>query len=202
MKIPRFSIDDYNSDNIKLANLFKKYDLIDKTIFFIECFSGETQQQIKELSKLGFTIGSHTMTHAFLNEVEKEQAFWEINASKKIIEELTGKPCEAFCFPRGRYDDKIIKMVKDAGYKWARTTKLEHGKTPFERAGVHLSYARSEYEGKDPFEVAKESNLGHYWLHYFEVERYYLFDKLESFLAWYKKGGQVAKKVSGSKVRL
>ena len=196
MGIPTFSIDDYHEKNLELANLFLKYGLEKETIFFIECLKEGAQEQIKELSKLGFFVGSHTMTHAFLNEVSKEQAFWEINASKKIIEGLTGKECHSLCYPRGRYDDDIIKMVKDAGYKWARTTKLKHGKTPFEMAGIHLSFDRSEYEGENPFEVAKKSDLGHYWGHFFEFSRGTKMRELEEFLKY--KGGKGVKKVPGS----
>lgn len=186
--IPVFSIDDYHSDNLRLAELFLKYGLEKETIFFIECADGDAQAQIEYLSELGFQIGSHTMTHAHLTKVDKEQVLWEITSSKKIIEGLTHKTCEAFCFPRGRYDDKIIKMLKDAGYKWARTIELTT-KGPYQIAGVHLSYPRKEYNGKDPFEVAKESDLNHFWLHCFEILKFGKMVELEKFLKWYKQGG-------------
>ena len=180
------SIDDYHKDNIKLARMIKRYGFVKNTIFFIECGGWETQKQIKELSKMGFEIGSHTLNHTFLTEVPEEEALIEIEASKLTIESLTGRECEAFCYPRGRYNKRIIKMVKNAGYKWARTTKLDD-RGQFERAGVHLSYPRKEYDGKDPFDVARESKLGHYWGHVSELLKFNKMKEFEDFLRWLKK---------------
>ena len=184
MKIPKLSIDDYHSLNPILASLIEKYGLQEKTIWFIDLKEYDSREQIRSFSQRGFQIGSHTMTHAFVNHIPKEQAKWEIEESKKVIEELTGKECEAFCYPRGRYNKETIEMIKNAGYKWARTTKLEDGKTEFEISGLHLSYPRSEYEGKDPFSMVKDYE--HYWAHYKELQQFELMDKFEKLLKWLK----------------
>jgi len=180
-------IDDYSENNYKVAGLLAKYGLIDKSIFFIDFRDGNAGAQIKILSDFGFDIGSHTITHSHLTKISNEQIEWELKQSKEAIEEITGKECEAFVYPRGYYTPEIIEMVKNSGYKWARTTLLQDGKTEFEKGGNHLSYPRSEYGGIDPFEWAKTSTLNHYWLHAFEVERYNLMDKLEEFLKWLTK---------------
>lgn len=178
------SIDDYNLDNFKIAKLLLKYDLEEETIFFID-FRLDAELQIKWLSDLGFEIGSHTINHSFLNEISKGQAKFEIMSSKDKIEEITGKECKWFCYPRGRYSKEILKLVKEAGYKFARTTKLTDGKTNFEKAGNHLSFERKEYGGIDPFEWAYKSKLNHYWLHAKELlERGWL-GRFEQFLKWY-----------------
>lgn len=135
---------------------------------------------------MGFKIGGHTMTHRYLTRVNKEDARWEIEGCKKVIEQITGKKVDWFCYPRGYYSKKIIRMIKRAGYKYARTVKFEDG-TNYEKAGIHLTYPREEYKGKDPFEVAKSSKLNHFWGHCFEIQRYNLWSKFEEFLIWYHK---------------
>jgi len=161
--------------------------------FFIECANREAQEQIKELSDMNFAIGSHTMTHAFLNEVEKEQAFWEINASKKIIEELTSKKCEWLCLPRGRGNEEIYKMIMDAGYKYIRSTKifnLESIKLGLNHTTIHACPIRPEYEGKNWIDFfddylkksVKEKGTFKFWVHYWELEKYGIFLEFEDCL--------------------
>lgn len=183
------SVDDFHEKNIELANIIKRYGLEKDTIFFVECIGANAQDQIKELSNMGFQIGSHTFTHAQLNLINEEQARWEIEGSKKVIEQITEKPCDWFCYPRGRYSDRIIEIVKNAGYKYARTTKIKDGKTDFEKGGFHLTYPRKEYKGQDAFEfaydrVANPKNW-HFWGHEFEIIRFSLEKKFEEFLKWY-----------------
>lgn len=177
------SVDDYHSNNLKLADLFDKYKI--QAMFAIECMGVEKERQIKELSDRGFLIASHTVTHAHLSTVSHEQAWWELRQSKDILEQITGRNIEWIVYPRGRYNNETIDMCKRLGYKYGRTTKL-YDKGSFELGGNHLSYPRDEYNGVDPFEWAYKSELDHYWLHVFEVEKFDLWDKLEQFLKWYK----------------
>ena len=177
------SIDDYNALNPVIASMIEKYNLQSKTIWFIDLRDYEAREMIQKFSQRGFIIGSHTMSHAFLNQIPENQAKWEIEESKKIIEKLTGKSCDWFSYPRGRYNDAVIDMVKKAGYKYARTTKLtDIG--DYEIGGLHLTYPRTEYEGKDPFGMIKDYK--HYWGHTSELYRYQLLEKFEKFLKEYK----------------
>jgi len=126
------------------------------------------------------------LTHALLTRVSKGDVRWEIEGSKKVLEQITGKKVEWLCYPRGYYNEGILKMVKKVGYKYARTVKFKDGETDFEKGGIHLSYPRIEYLGKDPFEVARESEMRHYWFHCFEVIKFSLWGQIGDFLKWYK----------------
>ena len=182
------SIDDYDPRNLEVAALIKKYGFEKQTIFFIECISAEAQEQIKKLFDMGFQIGSHTLTHCILTRTALGQAKWEIEFSKKLLEKLLDKKVEWFAYPRGYYNKDIMEMVKNAGYKYARTTLLRDCDSNFEKGGIHLSYPRKEYEGKNPFQVAKESEIEHYWFHVKELAYQYSFEELEKFLIYLKEG--------------
>jgi peptidoglycan/xylan/chitin deacetylase (PgdA/CDA1 family) len=72
---------------------------------------------IRELSK-DFEIGGHSKTHpADLKNLEDELMYQELHDNKKWLEYLTGKKLTKFCPPRGRYDDRVIGIIKKAGFK-------------------------------------------------------------------------------------
>jgi len=79
--------------------------------------------QIKEMLSSGLiTIGSHTMEHRYLLELNSEQLNYEIKESKKILEESLGCSIDFFSYPWGGFSPRIEEIVKEAGYKAAFTT--------------------------------------------------------------------------------
>jgi len=177
------SFDDYHKGNDYIADIYK--GLEKETIFFIDFNDKDSKSQIERLHKKGFQIGSHTLTHALLTRIPLEEAKYEIEESKAEIEMITGK-CDWFCYPRGYYNEDIIKLVKEAGYKYARTTLFKDGKTLYEKGAFHLSYPREEYRGINPFQLARITKLNHYWGHAVEFERYNTWDLFEKFIKWYR----------------
>lgn len=67
---------------------------------------------------------SHSVTHPILPMCTSADAEWEIQQSRIQVENLTGRPCEHFSFPNGDYSQREIEMVKRAGYRSARTTRV------------------------------------------------------------------------------
>ena len=53
------------------------------------------------------------------NEEFNHRLYTEILFSKNWIEYVTGKECKFFAYPWGIHNPNIIKIVKDAGYKYA-----------------------------------------------------------------------------------
>lgn len=80
-------------------------------------------EDLRFLIKKGFIIGSHTLNHPFLTKISKEEAKKEIEYSKKLLEDKLGVAVETFCYPYGDYNQDIAKIVEEAGYKYAFTTK-------------------------------------------------------------------------------
>jgi peptidoglycan/xylan/chitin deacetylase (PgdA/CDA1 family) len=70
------------------------------------------------------TIGSHTFTHPLLTEVtsSSERLKNEIEGSKIALEAKLGRKVNSFCYPAGRFNEKIKQVVIEAGYKAAVVT--------------------------------------------------------------------------------
>jgi peptidoglycan/xylan/chitin deacetylase (PgdA/CDA1 family) len=77
--------------------------------------------QLRELVRLGFTIGSHSLTHPRLNEVPLDAARAEISDSKKLLEDRLGATVAHFAYPKGRFTPAVADVVREAGYQagWA-----------------------------------------------------------------------------------
>jgi peptidoglycan/xylan/chitin deacetylase (PgdA/CDA1 family) len=75
------------------------------------------------MSDNNITIGSHTLTHPRLKSIDRPSACQEIAISKIALESLTGKPVHFFAYPYGQYTKEIERIVKDAGYVGACSTR-------------------------------------------------------------------------------
>lgn len=89
-----------------------------------------TWDEVRFLSSVGMTFGSHTVTHNHLVEMSSEHIERELNQSKDDIEQETGKTVRYFSFPY-RYPEQdrefvrqIEKLLAQAGYRAAVSTRI------------------------------------------------------------------------------
>ena len=68
------------------------------------------------------TIGSHTVTHPILNMCNDEESSFEINESKRRLENILETKVESFAYPNGDFSLREIKFLKKAGYEIAFST--------------------------------------------------------------------------------
>jgi Predicted xylanase/chitin deacetylase len=69
--------------------------------------------EIHQLSKAGIVdFGSHTMNHWEMNNVEGNGARYEIEESRKVIEEMTGREVKHFSYPGGFYNEDAERIIK------------------------------------------------------------------------------------------
>jgi len=127
------SWDDGGPIDEKLSHLLQDYAI--KASFYVIrdiVEKSSCRLLIKELDK-NFEIGAHTLSHPILSNLRSENAMAEIKGSKKYLEELLHHRVEMFCYPKGRYNDQTVELVKQAGFLGARTTNLELGfpRNPF-----------------------------------------------------------------------
>ena len=82
--------------------------------------------QVRELLNYGIIVGSHTMTHPNLCKMSDRDAWKELQTSKQELEELTGIEIKHFSYPnpfsQPHYDERVIGLVKKAGYETAVTS--------------------------------------------------------------------------------
>ncbi len=194
------SWDDGKLQDMQLAALLKKFNL--PAVFYISTLAREiSDSQILELAQ-DFEIGGHTMTHPQdLKQVIGKDIVWEISENKKELEELLGKQITKFCYPRGRYNDRVVEVVRKAGYTEARTTQIL--KTifldPFRKGTTIHVFQRPEYMGVNWFilaqaqaEIAAQNGYTfHIWGHSWEIDRDGNWDRLEEFFDWLKANYQI-----------
>jgi peptidoglycan/xylan/chitin deacetylase (PgdA/CDA1 family) len=78
-----------------------------------------TREEILEWQGAGFEIGSHTLTHPRLTAISRDQARREIFDSKKLLEDLCGRPVAHFAYPHGDWNPAIRDLAGEAGYETA-----------------------------------------------------------------------------------
>ena len=78
-------------------------------------------ENIKELEKLGHEIGCHTAGHKHLIQESQSIIESEIFLSLKYLKDKDFNVA-TFAYPYGGYDDRVIEIIKQAGFAGARST--------------------------------------------------------------------------------
>jgi peptidoglycan/xylan/chitin deacetylase (PgdA/CDA1 family) len=85
-----------------------------------------TWDELREMHRLGMTIGAHTVTHPNLPSAGLEDAWREIAGAKARLEAEIDAPVTMFSYPNGgaeRYmTPEIADLVRRAGYEAATTS--------------------------------------------------------------------------------
>lgn len=114
------TLDDGHISNYTLAYpILKKYRF--KATFFVTAgWVGLPDylswKQIREMNDNGMEIGSHALTHPNLTELNPEQIKFELEKSKKILEDKLGKPINFLAIPGSHYNSKIKRIAREVGY--------------------------------------------------------------------------------------
>jgi peptidoglycan/xylan/chitin deacetylase (PgdA/CDA1 family) len=78
---------------------------------------------ILQLHEQGVEFGSHTLSHAHLDQISAAEQRVEIINSRTVLESELGIPINTFCFPYGGYNEYTLKCVDEAGYCVATSTE-------------------------------------------------------------------------------
>lgn len=89
-------------------------------------------ETLAEISSNNVAIGSHTMTHPSLVDIPIEEAVRELADSKREIEKKINRSVDLFCYPYGKFNDRIREEVKNAGYAASLSTLRGCVKQPFD----------------------------------------------------------------------
>jgi len=132
------SWDDGHPLDLRLAELLRKYGL--PATFYVPLDNKLpvlTASQVRELSA-EFEIGAHTVHHCDLLTAPDHVTRSEITDCKNELEQICGRPCTAFCFPKGHFRRNHLKNVREAGYRTARTVELMSLEMPSVLDGVAM----------------------------------------------------------------
>ncbi|GAA3057664.1 polysaccharide deacetylase family protein [Kitasatospora albolonga] len=84
-----------------------------------------TVDQVTDLARAGWEIGSHGLGHRALPGLSAEALAVQTRESRRAVEELIGGPVTGFCYPYGAVDLAATLAVRDAGYDYA--CAIAHG---------------------------------------------------------------------------
>ncbi len=167
------SWDDGSIQDLKLANILLKYNI--KGTFYVcknfpykgkkfEYYKSLSPKEIRILSD-NFDIGSHTLNHRVLTNIPLKLAKREVQLGQEYLLDIIGHKTKMFCYPEGKYDDNVLKIVKESGFIGARTTEKFNFCTPknYEdryRVGISMQVY--------PFPFRKISESCFYWRKVFQ----------------------------------
>ena len=127
------TFDDGSETDLLAAALILHHNGFGATFYITTGWLGKpghlSASQLKELSGQGFEIGCHSMTHAMLSDLDEAGLQREIADAKSQLEQITGKPVEHFSCPGGRYDDRVVRVARAAGYRSVATSRI-HANSP------------------------------------------------------------------------
>lgn len=99
-----------------------------------------TWGELRDLSALGWEIGSHTRTHPHLTALSDSELQQELRASRDECARGVGRECESIAYPYGDVDPRVTAAARAAGYRaGAALPAHAHRQRPLEwpRVGVY-----------------------------------------------------------------
>jgi peptidoglycan/xylan/chitin deacetylase (PgdA/CDA1 family) len=103
-------------------------------------------EQLRGMVARGHEVGSHSMTHQLLPQLDDDALADEVAGSRRVLEAKLGCTVETFCYPNGDADARVVRAVKDAGYARALSTRWgpnEPGTGPYELSRCDIQGATS-----------------------------------------------------------
>ncbi|MBI4477551.1 MAG: polysaccharide deacetylase family protein, partial [Acidobacteria bacterium] len=85
-----------------------------------------TWSQIVEMRRAGFTIGSHTRTHASLPTESPQTLADELAGSKAQLERHLGEAVAHFAYPGGQFTPRVVDALAQTGYTFGYTACPHH----------------------------------------------------------------------------
>jgi peptidoglycan/xylan/chitin deacetylase (PgdA/CDA1 family) len=103
-----------------------------------EGFRSMSVADVVDLRRRGHEIGSHTVSHAMLPDLDDPALRQEVEGARATLSSWLGSEVTGFCYPDGNHDDRTVAAVRRAGHAHACTT----------RDGVHV-------QGGDPYRIPR-----------------------------------------------
>jgi peptidoglycan/xylan/chitin deacetylase (PgdA/CDA1 family) len=108
---------------------------------------------------MSFEIGCHSMTHAYLTDINDTDLRREVAEAKTQLEQILGTAVEHFSCPGGRFDRRVSEAARKAGYHTVSTSRIQKNSSASDlfvlgRVAVMRSTCLARFE-----EICKGRNL-------------------------------------------
>ena len=123
------------------ATIFLVTDLLDTDGYL-------TTAQVKEMAASGYVhFGSHTVSHCDLAKQSDEVVDNQFSESKRIIESITGMPCDSMAYPAGS-NSASVREIASKYFKFAYTTKSPNSVKEYTDMNIPRHYGARTVVGK------------------------------------------------------
>jgi len=82
-----------------------------------------SHSQVRELHASGFEIGCHSLTHPYLTDIDDNRLRDETAGAKDRLEQIAGTRVDHFSCPGGRWNARVLRTVKQAGFRTMATSR-------------------------------------------------------------------------------
>jgi peptidoglycan/xylan/chitin deacetylase (PgdA/CDA1 family) len=111
---------------ITVGFIEKNPQILDYFKYLLKCNYREiiplSWNQIKEMYQEGMEIGSHTYSHFHLIHLDQKRIKWELEQSKKILEDQLGEVITLLSYPFGYFNSLVVMIAKEVGYHYGAST--------------------------------------------------------------------------------
>lgn len=208
LKAVTFSYDDGVTQDIRLIELFDKYN-IKGTFNLNSALLGKDGQLLREGKVVSHKkndpkdiiniyknheVAAHTLTHPFLPELDDNEIINQVENDRLKLSEIVGYEVIGMAYPGGgvNNNDRVAKIIKDnTGIKYARTTTSTYN---FDLQSNLYRFNPTVYHHGDGFDKLTElgkkfielktntPKIFYIWGHSYEFDIYDDWDKMEGFL--------------------
>lgn len=105
-----------------------------------------TWPMLEEMKEGGFEVGSHTLTHPHLPELDDDVLREELWESRRRIKERLGS-CDVLAYPFGEWSSGVEAAARDCGYSFAFSLPTRTGQrlaTPLAIPRINVDYRDAE----------------------------------------------------------
>jgi peptidoglycan/xylan/chitin deacetylase (PgdA/CDA1 family) len=100
--------------------------------------------ELRTVLAADWEVGSHTVNHPYLTQLDDDALKWELEASRERLEHELGRPCRTLAYPSGDFDDRVVRAAGRAGYAAACTLPARFPSHPDVLAWPRVSIQRND----------------------------------------------------------
>jgi polysaccharide deacetylase family protein (PEP-CTERM system associated) len=129
-----------NTDRI--LDILNRYG-VKGTFFILGMVALKHEALIKKIVEQGHEIASHGFSHRMSTELSPKELKDDLEVSRKLLEDISGKPVRGYRAPNFSVNDAVIRLLRETGYQYDSSLNLF---TMHSRYGeTHFHYTQHNY---------------------------------------------------------
>lgn len=120
------TVDDGNTSDLEIVAPALKEQNMGANFFVPVGLLGQSgymsKSDVRQLAEAGFVIGSHGIEHVDWRKLGDDDLRCEVHDSRQILEQMIGRSVLEVSCPFGSYDRRVLRFLKQAGYKRVYTS--------------------------------------------------------------------------------